>query len=577
MKPSLKQSLFNSIRQVSVLQLDFLRILSTHEHFLSLNLPIFPDLNELAQQQQHQVSKQTLAPKIIIESKEFFHRHFLVGLILRSLFKSLHSPFSHIQLKSIELLRNLLESHDLDPRLSSTNVRSRIAYMYFPFINLIIHFIPLMIATQPFKSSFIQTMSNGISGTEIKFDQLNNNQSNNTGSSPNSNPSTTNNGSNFNIDIESFFNEFNLNENETTKKRNGMFDNPIEHCVKEWSFQEFGDIFNEFDVNFLIDNHTKLDRQADNDITDLNYIYTLDDDEQGDECTTELNETVCLESLNKSNLKGKQVVKMSKIEKSLPFSSKSKKDKTSNLFLKKPCSCANLIFGDEQKHLDISNFSLKTTQNILVCFMWILKNIDQKILFHIWSRWSFIKLNKILILIDLCINHFEYRSSVWSTLFEDDSNGLEAKSSGAQSNITNQHQVNTSKSTTNKKQSSNVASNSKFKNKIEDLITGTHNAGSQFMKRSKYNGYGQANSNDTNMETNSESNNSSNTKWLKWKNLITQAQRQTNSSGTSNQIENDSACSLSTSSSLTSLPGNLSYESIKSALEGKILTIDLSS
>ena len=149
-----KNTVFNSIRLLAALQLDFLRILSAHEHFLSLNLPIFPDLNELA----HTLGSKSgqHPPKMIIESKEYFHRHYLAGLVLRSVFKSLHSPFSHIQSKSVELLRNLLESHDLDTRLSGANVRARIAYMYFPFVNLILHFIPLLIASMPCKSSFIQ-------------------------------------------------------------------------------------------------------------------------------------------------------------------------------------------------------------------------------------------------------------------------------------------------------------------------------------------------------------------------------------------------------------------------------------
>jgi hypothetical protein len=85
----LKFCLFNSIRFFNCIQLDFLRILSSYEHFLALNLPIFPDLNEIIErvgkkspydQQQQQQQAKFPPIKLIIESKEFFHRHYLIGL-----------------------------------------------------------------------------------------------------------------------------------------------------------------------------------------------------------------------------------------------------------------------------------------------------------------------------------------------------------------------------------------------------------------------------------------------------------------------------------------------------------------
>lgn len=40
--------------------------------------------------------------------------------------------------------------------------------------------------------------------------------------------------------------------------------------------------------------------------------------------------------------------------------------------------------------------------------------MDKELLFKIWKKWSYVKLKKILVLFDLCINHFEYRSTIWS-------------------------------------------------------------------------------------------------------------------------------------------------------------------
>jgi hypothetical protein len=170
-----------SMKMYNTIQLDFLRILSSHEHFLALNLPLFSELNELIAKLAHanpnaksgggggmfNLTFNSRPIKLIIESKEFFSKHYFVGVIIRKVFKSLHSPFTGIQYKAVELIRNLLESHDLDSRLSSaaaTNItksgssaataaqhshslKSRIAYMYFPLVNLIIHFIPFMLTS----------------------------------------------------------------------------------------------------------------------------------------------------------------------------------------------------------------------------------------------------------------------------------------------------------------------------------------------------------------------------------------------------------------------------------------------
>ena len=86
----LKFCIYNAIRVYNSIQLDFLRILSSYEHFLALNLPIFPDLNEIMDKIKKspcsfEQQKQSV-PKLIIESKEYFYRHYLIGLICRQVF-----------------------------------------------------------------------------------------------------------------------------------------------------------------------------------------------------------------------------------------------------------------------------------------------------------------------------------------------------------------------------------------------------------------------------------------------------------------------------------------------------------
>lgn len=70
----------------------------------------------------------------------------------------MHSPLACIQYKAVEIMRNLMEAHDMDPRLlSDKHSRSRIAYLYMPMLNLILHFLPFMIATLPLKSRVTTT------------------------------------------------------------------------------------------------------------------------------------------------------------------------------------------------------------------------------------------------------------------------------------------------------------------------------------------------------------------------------------------------------------------------------------
>lgn len=74
----------------------------------------------------------------------------------------------------------------------------------------------------------------------------------------------------------------------------------------------------------------------------------------------------------------------------------------------------NLIQNQKNSLDSTATFSVETTQELLICFLWILKNMDRELLFKIMKKWSYVKLKKLLVLFDLCINHFEYRSTIWS-------------------------------------------------------------------------------------------------------------------------------------------------------------------
>ena len=58
-------------------------------------------------------------------------------------------------------------------------------------------------------------------------------------------------------------------------------------------------------------------------------------------------------------------------------------------------------------------FNTETTQDMLVCFLWILKSLNSQLLLQILKRWSYAKIKKLISLLDLCVGHFEYKWSAW--------------------------------------------------------------------------------------------------------------------------------------------------------------------
>ena len=177
-----------------------------------------------------------------------------------------------------------------------------------------------------------------------------------------------------------------------------------------------------------------------------------------------------------------------------------------NFLSRKHCACANLIYNKSIGNMkncnsESSQFSLKTAQDMLITFMWILKNIDKKLLFQLWQNWSYNKLNKILILIDLCVNHFEYRSTVWSATLSscrvehqtivqaNESSGQKGGKPGQLKKQNGPANVGQNGSGSSSSSSSTSTSNSKLKNKIEDLIIGTQSARNEFTRRNKYFSY----------------------------------------------------------------------------------------
>ena len=52
------------------------------------------------------------------------------------------------------------------------------------------------------------------------------------------------------------------------------------------------------------------------------------------------------------------------------------------------------------------------TKNLLISFLWVLKNLDVDLLHQWWSQLKISDINDLLNVLDLCVQTFEYRVSL---------------------------------------------------------------------------------------------------------------------------------------------------------------------
>lgn len=132
------------------LRMDFTRILCSHEHYVTLNLPCSP-LSPPASpspsvssttSQSSTFSSQAPDPKVtsMFElSGPFRQQHFLSGLLLTELALALDPEAegaSLLQKKAISAVHSLLCSHDVDSRYTEATVKAKVAELYLPLLSL---------------------------------------------------------------------------------------------------------------------------------------------------------------------------------------------------------------------------------------------------------------------------------------------------------------------------------------------------------------------------------------------------------------------------------------------------------
>ncbi|CAF1476095.1 unnamed protein product, partial [Didymodactylos carnosus] len=144
------------------LKLDFIRIVCSHEHYITLNLPFNPAKSANSTTTSNTASSPpTLSPSPSVGSIQSFgssshstqtedqcknqtdlsyeyrQQHYLTGIVLQDLAKVLTLSSHVLHGKAINTLRNLLTSHDFDGRLTSQECRSRVAHLYLPLVNIV--------------------------------------------------------------------------------------------------------------------------------------------------------------------------------------------------------------------------------------------------------------------------------------------------------------------------------------------------------------------------------------------------------------------------------------------------------
>uniref|UniRef100_A0A1A8FHZ3 Dedicator of cytokinesis 7 n=1 Tax=Nothobranchius korthausae TaxID=1143690 RepID=A0A1A8FHZ3_9TELE len=133
------------------LRLDFLRIVSSHEHYVTLNLPCSlltppaspsPSVSSATSQSSGfstHVQDQKIANMFEL-CVPFREQHYLAGLVLSELSVILdpdNEGMFGLHKKVVSVVHNLLSSHDSDPRYADPEVKARVAMLYLPLIGIV--------------------------------------------------------------------------------------------------------------------------------------------------------------------------------------------------------------------------------------------------------------------------------------------------------------------------------------------------------------------------------------------------------------------------------------------------------
>uniref|UniRef100_A0A7M5X2J4 Dedicator of cytokinesis protein 7 n=2 Tax=Clytia hemisphaerica TaxID=252671 RepID=A0A7M5X2J4_9CNID len=142
---------------LTFLKLEFLHILCSHEHHVVLNLPFpieteekeqispSPSMNSIMSAGSSMLSMIGRDPGTIPELSFIFReQHFLVGQLLCELKNSFDTNDLDIMTDAVEVLRDIISTHDQDSRYESSLCRGRVASLYLPLIGVAMEVLPYL-------------------------------------------------------------------------------------------------------------------------------------------------------------------------------------------------------------------------------------------------------------------------------------------------------------------------------------------------------------------------------------------------------------------------------------------------
>ncbi|XP_015776632.1 PREDICTED: dedicator of cytokinesis protein 7-like [Acropora digitifera] len=145
-----RQMLYQStiVPEASQLRLEFLRIVCSHEHYVTLNLPfpspLYPSPPISPTNSVSSIASSASAYTVIIGnsvaelSTAFRGQHFLAGLVLSELALALEGGEMTLINQAIDTTRDLIAGHDSDTRYDEVPCRSAVAALYLPIVGLVI-------------------------------------------------------------------------------------------------------------------------------------------------------------------------------------------------------------------------------------------------------------------------------------------------------------------------------------------------------------------------------------------------------------------------------------------------------
>ncbi|KPJ13246.1 Dedicator of cytokinesis protein 6 [Papilio machaon] len=124
-------------------KLAFLRIICSHEHYVSLCLPAGGE-GELLEAESTpggggaspRSGSTSQAPPLAL-SADFRSRHYLAGLLLADLTSALELQSPVLQQAAVNGVLALLTAHDADPRLQAAALKARVASLYLPLLGIV--------------------------------------------------------------------------------------------------------------------------------------------------------------------------------------------------------------------------------------------------------------------------------------------------------------------------------------------------------------------------------------------------------------------------------------------------------